>query len=144
MYSTQTELSYQRFPFWWKCSQCLSNQFISKEAISIASNVPGFLHMKMTTSPVFPIDISPSVAKKYLAPHPPPQAILMKTVLKRQTFWVILFMGKIMAFLWDCFEFCSFVILKNCWNIFYIDFHEKKSLTDRNYECKCWEWIMIN
>lgn len=76
----------------------------------MASNVPNFLHMKMTTSPVFPIDISPFIPKKYLALHPPPQAILMKAVHKRQTFLIILFMGKIMV-LWDCFEFCFVVFL---------------------------------
>lgn len=82
----QKDLSCQRFLFWSKCSQCLPNQFFSKEAISTASYVPDFLHMKMTTSPVFPINISLFVAKKYLALHPPPQAILMKAVLKSQTF----------------------------------------------------------
>lgn len=82
----QQEVSCQRFPFWSKCSQHSPNHFVSKEAISIASYVPDFLHMKMTTSPVFHIDISPFVTTKHLALHPPPQAILMKAVLKRQTF----------------------------------------------------------
>lgn len=107
----QTELTCQRLPFWSKYGQSLPNHFISKEAISIASYVPNFLHMKMTTSSIFPINISPFVTTKHLALHLPLQAILMKAVLKRQTFWVILFMGKIMAFFVGLFWALSFVVL---------------------------------
>lgn len=60
----------------------------------MASYVPNFLHMKMTTSSIFPIDIFPFISTKYLALHPSPEAISMKAVHKRQTFLVILFMGK--------------------------------------------------
>lgn len=82
IYSTWTEPGFQRFTFWWKRSQYVPNHFLSKEVISTASYMPNFLHVKMTTSPVFPIDIFPFIPTMYLAPYPPPGAILMKAVHK--------------------------------------------------------------
>lgn len=137
----QTELTCQRFTFWSKCSQYFPKHFLSKEAFSVASYLPNFLHVKMTTIPIFPIDISPFIPTKYLAFPPPLQAVLMRAVHKRQTFWVILFMGKIMG-LWHWFEFWySQELLEH----FLYRFPKKTpTLSDRNYEYKCWEWVVIN
>lgn len=58
--------------------------------------MPNFMHTKMITNPFF-ISIFSIYINRVFALHPPPEAILIKDVHKRQTFLVILFMGKIMV-----------------------------------------------